>query len=1168
MAGPVFYDPRRARWKRLRRLFDVSAVFVSALVIFFVYTALRDEPLPELLFSPQKRAFKALKESEKQKARDRQKKLAARSHRKSKLAASQVKLNQEEGIRAAFYVPWDAASFSSLRDYGRQIDMLYPDWLHVLTADGRLQGIDDQTNKFFDVVQGGTARSVDDRVMPLLNAEDSSMEVFPMVNNFDGAAWVGGVTDFLNNPDARALFRRQVAQFLSSGRYHGLMVDFEAFPASGQPGYVALLRELSADLHGRGMKLYVAVPPHNAEYDYFAIAAAADGVVLMNYDEHYPGAASGPVASQDWFVKNLTYATSAIPKEKIICAIANYGYDWVLKPQNGKLPPEAHDSSVSVQEAWLAARDSEEDVSFDDEALNPHFSYLDERSLRHDVWFLDAVTALNHMRAAQTLGIKTFALWRLGGEDRSLWRVWDMPGDPAATDRLHDVPPGADVDMEGQGEILRIEDKPSHGTRDLTIDADSKLITDEVFQTMPEPYRVGRYGYSPNRVAITFDDGPDPEWTPKILDVLKNKHATATFFLIGIQTDKFSSIAKRIYNEGNTIGNHTFTHPDVSNISTSYMKVELNLTERLFASLLGARVTLMRPPYAVDEEPDTADQVRPLEIPQEMGYITVGNRIDPNDWSNNPRRSAEQITAYVLSHLPPCRLEDLRCGNIVLLHDGGGNRAETVRALPMIIDGIRARGYEIAPVYELLGKAKADVMGPLPAGELWAARLDRLGFWLFDVGIVGITWIFLVGDLLMTGRLIFIGTAAVYDRVHEKIFGKPTEVASYRPKVAVLIPAYNEEKVIERTVRAALNSNYPNLRVIVIDDGSKDRTLEVARRAFAMQAAAGRVLILGKPNSGKAEALNYGIEQIGDAELFVGIDADTIIASDAISRLVPHFINPKVGAIAGNAKVGNRVNLWTRWQALEYITSQNFERRALDVLGAVSVVPGAIGAWRVSAVREAGGYHTDTVAEDADLTMALLRRGYRVEYEDMALAYTEAPINANGLMRQRFRWSFGILQAVYKHRGVFARKGALGWVALPNIVIFQILLPLVSPLIDIMFAVGTIWYYIQKHFHPDSTDPSSFHKLVAFFFAFLVIDFFASAIAFALERRRPDDKEDGWLLSQVWLQRFAYRQLFSIVLFKTLKRALEGRKFAWDKLERTAAVKYVPSENRDHVNVP
>src|SRR5271165_6823311 len=291
MAEPVFYDPKRARWKRLRRFVDVGVAALSALIIFFVYATLRDERLPELLFSPQKRAFKALRENEKEKARERQKKLASRSHRKSKLPASEVKLNQEEGIRAAFYVPWDAASFSSLRDYSRQIDLLYPDWLHVLTPDGRLQAVDDQTNKFFDVMQNNHARSVDDRVMPLLKAEDSAMEVFPMVNNFDGTEWVGAVTDFLNDPAARALFRKQVGMFLSSDRFGGLMVDFEAFPKVGQPGYVALLNELSSDLHARGMKLYVSVPPHNKGFNYAAISAPADGVVVMNYDEHYPGAA-------------------------------------------------------------------------------------------------------------------------------------------------------------------------------------------------------------------------------------------------------------------------------------------------------------------------------------------------------------------------------------------------------------------------------------------------------------------------------------------------------------------------------------------------------------------------------------------------------------------------------------------------------------------------------------------------------------------------------------------------------------------------------------------------------------------------------------------------------------------------------------------------------------
>jgi cellulose synthase/poly-beta-1,6-N-acetylglucosamine synthase-like glycosyltransferase len=470
----------------------------------------------------------------------------------------------------------------------------------------------------------------------------------------------------------------------------------------------------------------------------------------------------------------------------------------------------------------------------------------------------------------------------------------------------------------------------------------------------------------------------------------------------------------------------------------------------------------------------------------------------------------------------------------------------------MIIEGVRARGLEIVPVYDLFGKTRADVMAPLSTGERWAARLDGLGFWLFDAGIIGITWIFFLGDLLMTGRLLFIGAAAVYDRLQEKIFGKPAEVASYRPKVAVLIPAYNEEKVIVRTVRAALNSDYPDLRVIVIDDGSKDRTLAVARAAFAREEAAGQVLILSKPNSGKAEALNYGIEHIQDAELFVGIDADTIIAGDAISRLVPHFINPKVGAIAGNAKVGNRVNLWTRWQALEYITSQNFERRALDLFDVVMVVPGAIGAWRTQAVKDGGGYHTNTVAEDADLTMNLLEQGLRVDFEDRALAYTEAPVDAKGLMRQRFRWSFGTLQAIWKHRAAFVRNKAMGLFALPNILVFQMFLPLVSPFIDVMFLAGVINFLVDRHYHPEAASAASFEKLVLYFLGFLVIDFITSSIAFSLERRHPANKGDGWLLFHIWLQRFAYRQVFSIVLFKTLKRAIDGKPFNWDKIERTA----------------
>jgi len=1170
MAKQVFYDPLQARWRRIRRLFDAAALAFTLLVVFFLYSALRSEPLPDLSLSAEKRPYHSLTEAEKAKAREKRRlaTIARTGHgHPRRKHPSQIKLNSEEGVRAAFYVAWDAASFSSLREYARQIDLLFPTWLQVLTADGHLQGVDPESNALFDIVQGQRVHPVDSQVMPFLKAEDTSMDVFPVVQNFDGTDFVPGVADFLNNPDARARFRREVGLFLASDHYRGLMMDFESFPKKGQIGYVALLRELASDLHAKGMKLYVSVQVRNEDFDYKAISAAVDGVVIMNYDEHFPNGTPGPVASQDWFTDNLSAALKEIPKDKLICAIGNYGYDWVERPKKGKLPPGLADKSVSVQDAWIGSRDSEEEIEYDGDALNPHFSYRDDDNFRHDVWFLDAVTALNEMRAAQTLGIQTFALWRLGSEDRSLWGVWDVPGDANAPNKLRDVLPGQDVDMEGEGEILRIEDKPANGQRDLTIDSDTGLISDETFNSLPEPYRVARYGASKNHLALTFDDGPDPEWTPRILDILKRERAPATFFLIGIQAEKFSGVTERIYREGHEIGNHTFTHPDISAIGTGYMRVELNLTEQLFASRLGIHTVLFRPPYSVDQEPDTEDQVKPLELTQSMGYITIGNKIDPRDWSDQPALSPREIAAGVLDHLPPCKLYDQKCGNIILLHDGGGNRERTVLALPLIIDGARARGFDFVPVYQLLGKTKADVMPPLPTNEFWSARLNWISFWLFSATLTAIAVIFFLGDILMTGRLISVGVLAIYDRLRSQVFGTPAEIAAYRPKVAVLIPAYNEEKVIERTVQGALDSDYPNLRVIVIDDGSKDRTLAVIRQAFAPEEAAGKVVILTKPNGGKAEALNYGLAHIGDAELFVGIDADTIIAPDAVSRMVPHFLNPRVAAIAGNAKVGNRVNLWTRWQALEYITSQNFERRALNTLGAVSVVPGAIGAWRVSAVSEAGGFHTDTVAEDADLTMALLRNGYRVEYEDRALAFTEAPTNANTLMRQRFRWSFGILQAVFKHRDVFARKGVLGWVALPNILIFQILLPLVSPFIDLMFAVGTIWYFVQKHYHPESTDPASFQRLLLFFVVFLVIDFVASSIAFALERRQPEAREDAWLLTQVWLQRFAYRQVFSIVLFRTLKRAITGRPFAWDKLDRTAQVKYRPLERRDSVKV-
>jgi cellulose synthase/poly-beta-1,6-N-acetylglucosamine synthase-like glycosyltransferase/peptidoglycan/xylan/chitin deacetylase (PgdA/CDA1 family)/spore germination protein YaaH len=1149
MAKSIFYDPDRKRWGRLRILLSVLGAVISALVLFFIVTVfLQSDPLPHVLMPEQKRNLRALKERE-----HRRRPSAKNTHRKTKAPPSQVVLNTDEGIRAAYYVTWDAASFVSLKEYYPQIDILFPEWLHVLTPDGHLQGFD-SVNHPFPVVENGTVHSVDDRVMPFLRAEKSDVEVFPLINNYETVSrqWLTNIGDFLMDPAARQTFRTQLLLFLASDRFKGAALDFEEIPLKAQPGFLALIQELGQDLHAHGLRLYVNVPVNDKDYDYPQLAAAADGLVVMNYDQHQVTSDPGPVAAQDWFISNLKHAVKDIPKTKIICAIGSYGYDWKLSAKNKRV---VNVDTNNVQEAWLHASESSAEVQLDSDSLNPHFGYMEDNGEEHQVWFLDAVTALNQMRAARDLGIRTFALWRLGSEDRSLWKIWDNPTEANAEQKFKIVPSGEDVDREGDGEILIIQRQPSPGQREVTLDSDKKFVVSEKMTVLPQPYQIRQYGWKEKRVAITFDDGPDPSYTPKILDILKEKNATATFFLIGLQTQKFPGLAQRIYEEGHAIGNHTFTHPDISDVSQWYMKrVELQLTEKLFASKMGVKPLYFRPPYSIDQEPDVADQVRPLELVQSEGYITVGSKIDPNDWKKG--QTAVEIVTEVMDQAEReatkgCETRaPLYCGNIILLHDGGGDRTATLQALPAMIDGLRARGFKIVSVEELLGKTRADVMPLLSPNEVLSARLDGyvflLGRWLAQF----IVFVFFIGDVLMSARLLGIGALATFDRLR-----KPAPVGGpeYKPKVTVIIPAFNEEKVIENTVRSALASDYPNLRTIVVDDGSKDTTSAVVREKFAKEIAEGRVLLLTKSNAGKAEALNHALKYTQD-EIYVGIDADTVIAANAISILVPHFADAKVGAVAGNAKVGNRVNLWTRWQALEYITSQNFERRALNVFGAVSVVPGAIGAWRVTAVRQAGGYHTDTVAEDADLTMSLLENGWRVVNEDRALAFTEAPTNARGLMRQRFRWSFGILQAVWKHGAAIRRRSRLGWIALPNIIIFQIMLPLVSPFIDIMFLFGMLEYLAARYFHPESTDPSSFERLAFYFVIFLAIDFIASALAFLLERRVEGTGEDAQLLLHLWLQRFSYRQLFSAVLAKTVKRAIDGKPFAWDKLERTAAV--------------
>ncbi len=378
-----------------------------------------------------------------------------------------------------------------------------------------------------------------------------------------------------------------------------------------------------------------------------------------------------------------------------------------------------------------------------------------------------------------------------------------------------------------------------------------------------------------------------------------------------------------------------------------------------------------------------------------MGYLLVGQWIDPHDWGEAggvPPPPANLIVQRVLEQAKK------GAGNIVLLHDGGDDRSQTVAALPGIIDGLRAEGFDLVLASDLIGQTRAQVMLPLNFRERLLARTDALIFNLYEWLRQGIAWIFILGIALVSGRALIIGLLALIEKLRSEVPDHP----KFRPPVSVLIPAYNEEEVIVNTVVAALACDYPSMEVVVVDDGSTDSTGELLDTHFGDEP---RVHIIHQPNRGKSAALTRAMQE-AHSQILVTIDADTSIEADALTKLVRHFADSRVGAVAGNVKVGNRNRWLTRWQALEYITSQNLEKRAFDLLNCIPVVPGALSAWRAAAIRSAGGITADTVAEDTDLTIAIRRNGWRIEYAEKAIGWTEAPETADALIRQRFRWTF------------------------------------------------------------------------------------------------------------------------------------------------------------------
>src|SRR5215472_15469211 len=609
---------------------------------------------------------------------------------------------------------------------------------------------------------------------------------------------------------------------------------------------------------------------------------------------------------------------------------------------------------------------------------------------------------------------------------------------------------------------------------------------------------------------LTFDDGPDPRWTPRIHEILRQYHARATFFVIGSQAAQHPDLLRRMHAEGHEVANHTYTHAaELEHAPAWRFGLELSMTQRVIEAATGHSATLFRYPYS-DTLSDPRLNDQSLFKVAQQGYQIVGSAADTLDWT---RPGPALIVSRAL-FAPD--------GQTVLMHDGGGDRSQTVAALPGILAGLQARGLQIVPVGEAIGESPTAAMPPtsqpnllldsLVLGTIWTGYHGS-SIWFAAVNVV---------VLLAFARVLLLGGLAV---AHWAGGGR-RPANPYRGPVTVLVPAHNEETVIGRTLQALLSSDYPEMEIVVVDDGSEDRTASIAT-AFGPHG----VQVIQLPHSGKAQALRVGFAAASHP-VIVALDADTVFCRWTVRRLVEPFGDPRVGAVAGNPKVGNRRTLLTQFQVLEYVLTLNLERRVYSMLNCVPVVPGAVGAWRAAAVAEVGGFGADTLAEDTDVTLALGRAGYRVRHVPGAVAYTEVPETLRQLGRQRNRWAFGMLQSLWKHRAATLnpRAGALGLVAIPGLWIAQIVFPIMAPTIDLGLLLSPLLAW----------GPQLLLEVVAYNAALVLLSLWALAV----------DREPLALVLLVPVQNLFYRQFMYVVALKAILRALKGIRVGWTRVTR------------------
>lgn len=1091
----VFFDFHGKRWKRIRLISVFGAILLFIILVVFMHSLLILPKLrkPDTLPNP-KTAFNATTQLQESilpspppPAWLRQKPVTP-----EKPIISRRSPPSEEPIVLAFYVPSDAASFQSLQSHYEKITHLAPEWFSMRSFEEPLV-------------------ATPDRQIIKFNAS-ANLKLLPVLSNLDDNEWRPEIVEELaRHAEKRLPFFEKLKDELQAVDATGVLVDWEQVDPAYRSELTSLLTDLANYLHREELELWLCVPVDNdiAVFDLDALAAVVDRFVALLFDETGEEDSPGPLASLPWWNQWFDVLLEHGAPDQWIVGIGNYGYDW---PRGGK--PTILSFIDAMARAGVAGTQA---VSAEAPLYQPHFTY-EEGGVPHSVWFLDAVTFRNQYAKALRRGVGGIALYRLGNEDGS---VWNVIADPKLTpSQLEQIESDNVVANIGQGDLLVVSNEQEQGLR--TVTALSPEIWGARYERFPKyPLIYHRGGSATDQVVLSFDDGPDPVWTPLILDILKQEGIHAVFFVVGSRAVENPALIRRILAEGHEIGNHSYSHPDLSEATEARTMFELNANQRILQGIAGISTLLFRPPYHADTYPQSFDEFMTLVKAQQLGYLSISNSVDSEDWNApTPEGIFERVK------------ERRHAGNIILLHDGGGDRLATVAALPRIIRYLRDRGDQMVSLQTLLQLPREALMPPIPADDSTDSRVvAQTGLTLVE-HIEEFTWAFMIGvTVLLLIRTGMIVTLAVRHRWVEK---KRPKEPTFRIPVSVLMAAYNESKVIAATIRSVLASDYEgDLELIVVNDGSTDDTAEIIA---GLAAADPRIRLISQQNLGKAQALNRALEA-ACYETIVMLDADTQFQPETIRFLVAPLTQPEVGAVCGHVRVGNLTSVIACFQALEYMCGFNLDRRAYDHWNAITVAPGAISAFKKLAIERAGGMVTDTLAEDTDLTLHLHRTRYRIRYAPKAIAHTEAPDHIQALVRQRVRWAFGTLQCLWKHRGLLCslERPGLGFFSLPSVWFCHVFLVALIPVVDMMLLLSIFL--------------GTGLSLVEY-----AIFFFALEWALALCGCYFEGES---LRTSLWIfpMRILYRPLLCLSVWLAIIRALRGAWYGWGKLDRKGTVR-------------